>query len=257
MCECSASHSHLQTILKVMTIVKAISEARQADGVQEMVIEKDNDPELPGEDKSAMKDMCEMNANANSDLTLEERVTMLNADQSRIFDNVKSHLLHQKQHNEGKCKCDIKPLRMFVSGVGGTVKSFLIEAIKAFVDDLWSSEDLKCTITAPTGLAAFNVGGVTIHHLFQLPIEYQGREAGYWSRPKAAQKVIKSAFCSLRVLIIDEMSMDSSLNLAYIHLRLEELFGRDDWFGARSMLLVGDVLQLQPVIGNPVFEVIF
>ena len=205
------------TMLKARTNIKAISEARQADGVQERVIERDNDPELPGEAKSAMKNMCEMNANASSDLTLEERVTMLNADHSRIYDNVKSHLLHQKWHDEGKCKCDIKPLRMFVSGVGGTGKSFLIEAIKAFVDDLWPSEDLKCVITAPTGLAAFNVGGVTIHCLFQLPIEHEGREVGYWSLPKAAQRVMEAALRSLKVLIIDEVSMVSSLNLAYVH----------------------------------------
>ena len=46
-------------MLKARTKVKAISEARLASGVQEGVIKKDNDPELLGEAKSAMKDMCE------------------------------------------------------------------------------------------------------------------------------------------------------------------------------------------------------
>lgn len=180
---------------------------------------------------------------------------MLNADQTRVFKNVESHLLHQKQHEDKKCQCDdIKPLRMFVSGVGGTGKSFLIEAIKAFVDNLWPSQDLKCAITAPTGLAAFNVGGVTIHRLFQLPIEHDGKEAGYWSLSKAAQKVMKATLRSLKMLIIDEVSMVSSLNLAFVHLRLEELFGGDEWFGGKNVLFVGDLLQLQPVNGNPVFE---
>ena len=41
---------------------------------------------------------------------------------------------------------------------------------------------------------------------------------------------------------------------AYMHLRLEELFGRHDWFGGRNVLFVGDLLQLQPVNGSPVFE---
>ena len=47
--------------------------------------------------------------------------------------------------------------------------------------------------------------------------------------------------------------MFSNLNLAYIHLRLEELFGRTDWFGAINVMFVGDLLQLPPVNGDPVF----
>ena len=48
--------------------------------------------------------------------------------------------------------------------------------------------------------------------------------------------------------------MVSSLNLAYMHLRLEELYGGHDWFGGRNVLFVGDLLQLQPVNGSPVFD---
>ena len=58
---------------------------------------------------------------------------MLNGDQRRIYDRVMNHLHHHKQHDDGDCHCDIKPLRLFVSGVGGTGKSFLIEAIKLLV----------------------------------------------------------------------------------------------------------------------------
>ena len=45
-----------------------------------------------------------------------------------------------------------------------------------------------------------------------------------------------------------------SLNLAYVHMRLEELFSENEWFGSRNMLFVGDLLQLPPVAGSPVFE---
>ena len=48
--------------------------------------------------------------------------------------------------------------------------------------------------------------------------------------------------------------MLSSLNLAYIHLRLEEVFGGDTWFGSVNVLFVGDLLQLPPVNGRPLFE---
>ena len=59
---------------------------------------------------------------------------------------------------------------MFISGVGGTGKSFLIETIRALVGSIWSLDRLMCAIAAPTGLATFNIGGITIHRLFQLPV---------------------------------------------------------------------------------------
>ena len=117
-----------------------------------------------GQIKDAMNDVNEMDS--GSTLTLQQRESMLNADQKRIFDNVKSHLLNQleyeKKSAKEKEKCQqIKPLHMFISGVGGTGKSFLIEAIKALVRSLWPSSKQTCAVAAPTGLAAYNVGGVT------------------------------------------------------------------------------------------------
>ena len=47
--------------------------------------------------------------------------------------------------------------------------------------------------------------------------------------------------------------MLSNLNLAYIHLRLEELFGDGKWFGSINVIHVGDLLQLPPVNDDPVF----
>ena len=58
----------------------------------------------------------------------------------------------------------------------------------------------------------------------------------------------------LKLLIIDEVSMVSSLNLAYIHIRLDKIFARDEWFGKVNVLFVGDILQLTPVNGAAVFE---
>ena len=252
--DCSGYHDKLQKMLKAQSNIKKINEARQTDGIEEKINKEDDDPQLLGEAKTAMKEVVEINANNSDTLTLEDRITMLNDDQRRIFDKMKYHLLHQKQHKGNECQCEFKPLQMFVSGVGGTGKSFLIQTIKALVNKIWPSNDITCAIAAPTGLAAFNVGGVTIHRLFQLPIEHDSKTAGYWSLPKMSQKVMKTSLRNVKIIIIDEVSMVSSLNLAYIHLRLDELFGGNDWFGSRNMIFVGDLLQLQPVNGNPVFE---
>ena len=77
---------------------------------------------------------------------------------------------------------------MFVSGVGGTGKSFLIETIRAKVAEIRKEKngEVICAVAAPTGLAAYIINGVTVHRLFQLPIEHEGKTAGYWSLPKAS-----------------------------------------------------------------------
>ena len=64
---------------------------------------------------------------------------------------------------------------------------------------------------------------------------------------------MKTTLRNIKMIIIDEVSMVSSLNLAYMHMRLEELLGGDEWFGSKNIIFVGD-LQLPPVSGNPVFE---
>ena len=250
----------LQKMLAARENVHRINEARQAE-VEDVPIpeanEDDEGPRVAGEATSAMHDVATFQEAHDSTTSFEELVTSLNIDQKRVFQLVNYHLEHQLQHENGACKCtDMKPLHMFVSGVGGTGKSFLIKTIRALVTQVWHNEkdSLLCAISAPTGLAAFNVGGVTIHRLLQLPIEHKGRATGYWRLGKDSLKIMCSSLSKLRVLIIDEVSMVSNLNLAYIHLRLDEIFARDQWFGGVNVLLVGDILQLPPVNGAPVFE---
>uniref|UniRef100_A0A1X7V9I0 ATP-dependent DNA helicase n=1 Tax=Amphimedon queenslandica TaxID=400682 RepID=A0A1X7V9I0_AMPQE len=131
---------------------------------------------------------------------------------------------------------------MFINGVGGTGESFLIEAIKCLVDDIWHPEwhQIMCAIVA-TGIAAFKVGGPIIHRLFQPPIEHKGKTAGYWALNEEAQQRIKITLKNLKIIIVDEVSMLSNLNLAYLHMHLEDIFGTDEWFGSKIILIVGDL----------------
>ena len=263
--ECSDYHTKLQKILQAESKVKKINDARQAagdakeektDGVQDGAGDANNvdanDIQLIGEAKTAMQEVLDINVNMRGNsgtLSLEERVVMLNVDQGRVFDKVKNHLLHQHKHEKGQCTCAaLKPLHMFVSGMGGTGKSFLIEAIRALVGSIWSSHDFTCAVVAPTILAGFNISGVTIYRLFHLPVEHEGKTASYWPLPEDSRKVMKTTFRHFKVVvIIDEVSMVSSLTLAYIHMRLEEIFGGEEWFRSTNMLFVGDILQLPPV----------
>ena len=54
-------------------------------------------------------------------------------------------------------------------------------------------------------------------------------------------------------MIVDEMSLVSSDNLYNLHKRLQEIFASEDPFGGRSVLLVGDILQLPPIRAPQIF----
>ncbi len=132
-------------------------------------------------------------------LSLEDRVAMLTADQRRIFDIVQKHLLHEKEHKANQCHWP-----------------------QTMESRLWLKRPLyglAWAIAAPTGLVAFNVGGVTIHRLFQLPIEHEGKGAGYLSLLKTSEKVMKNTLRSVKMIAVDGYSMVSSLNFVYMNLR--------------------------------------
>ena len=58
---------------------------------------------------------------------------------------------------------------MSISGCGSTGKSYLIKTIKIWV---CTATDKHVAVTAPTSIAAFNINGLTIHRLLQLPVEH-------------------------------------------------------------------------------------
>ena len=121
-------HESLQKMLQAQSKFKRINEAREDEEVpadDDAAIEEGI--EINGEAEAAMHDVHDMNYDT---VSLSERIQMLNDDHKRIFEQIVDHLNHQRRHECDECKCkDIKPLHMFVSGVGGTGKLFLIETI--------------------------------------------------------------------------------------------------------------------------------
>ena len=111
-------------MLKAQSKTKEINKARHEGGVTNAKLSNEDDgPQVEEEAKTVIDDVLEIKVNA---VDLESRVAMLNSDQRRVFDNVKDHFMHQKKHEDHLYHCDFKPLHIFISGVGGTGKSFLI-----------------------------------------------------------------------------------------------------------------------------------
>jgi len=127
---------------------------------------------------------------------------------------------------------------IFVTGRAGTGKSTLLEYLS------WHSSH-ALAICAPTGVAALNVGGQTIHSLFRLPI---GVIADHdIDQPPELRKLLSA----IDTLVIDEVSMVNADLLDAIDRSLRQARQRPhEAFGGTQIILFGDPYQLAPVPGE-------
>lgn len=128
---------------------------------------------------------------------------------------------------------------VFLTGKAGTGKTTFLHQIK-------KAAAKRLVVVAPTGVAAINAGGVTIHSFFQLPfgplVPGATREARRFSREKVA------LLRTLDLLIIDEISMVRADVLDGIDEVLRRFRRRPEPFGGVQLLMIGDMQQLPPVI---------
>ena len=136
---------------------------------------------------------------------------------------------------------------IFLTGKAGTGKSTFLRYICA-------NTRKKYVILAPTGIAAVNVGGVTMHSFFKMPFkpllpddpDYLPRTIRKTLRfPRDKVKLIKE----LDLIIIDEISMVRSDMIDYMD-RVLRIYNENmrEPFGGKQLLLVGDIFQLEPVV---------
>lgn len=154
-------------------------------------------------------------------------------------------------------KVSNKPLRLFLSGGAGVGKSWLTNALyEALIIYLNSvagenPDDVKVVKVAPTGKAAYNIKGNTVHSAFQLPAN-RGWE--YCTLDSDRLNTIRSKLRNLKIIFIDEISMVGSGMFNFLNLRLQQILGSKLPFGGVSLITVGDLFQLQPVFDRWIFE---
>ncbi|GAA1211692.1 ATP-dependent DNA helicase [Rhodoglobus aureus] len=128
---------------------------------------------------------------------------------------------------------------LFVTGRAGTGKSTLL-------NHLSHNTSKQIVICAPTGVAALNVGGQTIHSLFRLPI-------GVIADHELEQNPqLRKLLNTIETLVIDEVSMVNADLLDAIDRSLRQARQRkNEPFGGVQVVLFGDPYQLAPVPGDP------
>ncbi len=145
----------------------------------------------------------------------------LSAEQQAVFDRIETTLDH-----------------IFVTGRAGTGKSTLLSYLA-------ENSSKQLVVCAPTGVAALNVGGQTIHSLFRLPI-------GVIADHDIDQTdELRRLLNTIETLVIDEVSMVNADLLDAIDRSLRQARGRkDEPFGGVQVILFGDPYQLAPVPGE-------
>ena len=152
----------------------------------------------------------------------------------------------------------LEPLHIFLTGNAGCGKSFLMKVLYQSLTKILSYGNVsldksKALLMAPTGVAAINIDGATIHTALNIPISQFGKKLSPLSEKMRLS--LRNKLSDLKVIIIDKISMVSNDLLFHIHLRLTEIFGslNDQPFAGVSVISVGDFLQLPPVGGKPVY----
>lgn len=137
----------------------------------------------------------------------------------------------------------------FLTGMAGTGKS---TTLRQFIRDSIKRVD----VTAPTGVAALNVGGMTIHRFCGMmlgPQPGQTNEDYFEVLRRDTRRSIAAGFSRVRrceLLVIDEVSMLPGRQLDFVDYLFRQLRGRDEPFGGCQVIATGDFLQLPPVRTN-------
>lgn len=150
---------------------------------------------------------------------------------------------------------------IFLTGKAGTGKT-------TFLHNLKRTSPKRMIVVAPTGVAAINAGGVTIHSFFQLPfhphvpLPYVNQEIpadAKGQEEKAHYKLSRekiNILKSIDLLVIDEISMVRADLLDAVDAALRRYKLRDKPFGGVQLLMIGDIQQLAPVVTEEDREVL-
>lgn len=164
--------------------------------------------------KGEKNEICDFNITmfkklAQQQMTEDEFQTkqaMLTETQQKVFDLIENHN-------------NTTPMHLFIKGGAGTGKSFLLRMVREHLLLKNNGEYPNVVIAAPTGVAAYNINGYTIHTLLQLPTQDKSN-ASYHPLSPRSLKIIQETFKYVQYLFIDEISFVIYNTLEHIHLQL-------------------------------------
>ncbi|XP_066910247.1 uncharacterized protein [Clytia hemisphaerica] len=187
------------------------------------------------------------------DNEINTRIRSLNPQQREIFDVIHKWGRNFVKNLSSKDPKIVEPFHIFLTGGGGVGKSHLLTTIYHSLSKLLMYRGGEPTkqrilVLAPTGVAAINVNGTTIHTGLIIPTKKL-----FPLNAMSKQNLQKKLAC-VEIIMIDEISMVPSRLFRNIDSRLREIFSSDKPFGGKSVLLCGDLYQLPPIYRDPIYK---
>ncbi len=185
--------------------------------------------------------------NNEEESTVEVDVSTLEQEQKDIFD---LYLSTYKQILQGE---NVEPTLLNIDGTAGCGKTYLIRAICQELRQMAreAGEPDPVRVLAPSGVAAWNIGGRTLHSSLAIPAS-----ASASVTPLEGTRLanLQRHWKGVHFVIIDEKSMLGLRLFAKVDARLRQLKPQDVPFGSFHVAIVGDFAQLPPVGDRPLYS---
>ncbi len=169
--------------------------------------------------------------------------------------NIKDIDLDNAEFKQIEALINFTDTSVFMTGKAGTGKSTFLKYITA-------TTRKKHVVLAPTGIAAVNAGGQTLHSFFHLPLKPLMPDDPEFARDRLSKRMKYSKqfvklLRDLELIIIDEISMVRADVIDFID-KLLRHYCRNNHrpFGGKQLLMVGDVFQLEPVVTSQAREIL-
>ena len=252
--------AHEEKVRRKKNFRESMEKSAEA-AANEMALE-DIDDEQNIDNASDMFENIRKHSSIENEEQLNEAVAGLSPDQLAVYNLFVDNVNHYYQHKSKNCSCEkFEPIRLFVSGFGGSGKSHLIRTLMAYqyIRSEIKKDPCHLLLGAPTGIASHNIGGMTLHSMWNLPVDHSnGRKnsAKEYRRLKSNQiNIMRANYAHACGMIVDEVSMISNQMLMAINMRMNEVLGSKDPvpFGGMPVIVFGDLFQLEPVSGSQPF----
>ena len=186
--------------------------------------------------------------NELQDHDYRQMVQLLNKEQKEFF----YHIVHLiKTSNE--------PFHCFLSGGAGVGKSHLTKALYQAALKYYNTRagddfhQVKVLLLAPTGKAAYNIKGNTIHSSLAIPACQSLKN--YKPLDSSRLNTLRTQLGGVKLIFLDEISMvGNTMFNVQINNRLKDIKGSREDFGGVSIIAIGDLFQLQPVMDAYIFK---